>query len=66
MIRLVPDKGSHDTVEALEALLERAKSGEIIGMAYVCMLQRRGYIADDVVMELKVKDLLNKGEVPCA
>lgn len=30
------------------------------------ILKRRGYIADDVVMELKMKDVPNKGEAPCA
>lgn len=30
------------------------------------ILQRRGYIADDVVMELKLKDLPQDGGAPCA
>lgn len=43
---LVPDSVSHDTVECLKTLLEHAKSGEIIGVAYTAMLRRRGYIAN--------------------
>jgi hypothetical protein len=43
---LVPDPISHDTIECLKELLARAKSGEVIGIAYVAMLRRRQYFAD--------------------
>jgi hypothetical protein len=43
---LVPQRVSNDTVEALETLLEQARNGEVIGVAFVAMLKRRGYIAD--------------------
>lgn len=42
----VPDTVSHDTVEALETLLDHARRGEVIGIAYAVMLRRRGYIAN--------------------
>jgi hypothetical protein len=44
--RLVPDKISHDTVEALQELLALARTGDLIGVAYAGMLKRRGYIVD--------------------
>lgn len=34
---------SHDTVKCLEALLERAKQGDIIGIAYAVMYRRREF-----------------------
>ena len=43
---LVPDTLSNDTVECLAQLLEHAKSGDVIGVAFVAMLKRRGYIAN--------------------
>jgi hypothetical protein len=43
---LVPDTVSSDTVKCLETLLRHAREGEIIGIAYACMLRRRGYIAN--------------------
>ena len=44
--RLVPDALSHDTVEAIEELLAQARSGQIIGIAFVAMYKRRHYIAN--------------------
>lgn len=44
--RLVPDQISNDTVECLEQLLEAARRGQIIGMAYAAMLRRREYIVN--------------------
>jgi hypothetical protein len=43
--RLVPIDGSvsHDTVQCLEALLEKARAGEVIGVAYAVMYRRRQY-----------------------
>lgn len=37
---------SHDTVEALEFLLEMARSGDVFGVVYVAQLKRRKYIMD--------------------
>jgi hypothetical protein len=42
--RLITLNGvSHDTVECLEALLKRARRGEVIGVAYAAMYRRRQY-----------------------
>lgn len=43
---LVPDNVSHDVVECLETLLEQARSGKLIGLAYAGVLKRRGYIVN--------------------
>lgn len=43
---LVADTLSNDTIECLEQLLQHAKSGEVIGIAYTCMLKKRGYIVN--------------------
>lgn len=37
---------SHDTIEALEQLLDEAKRGRVIGLAYVAMYKRREYVTD--------------------
>lgn len=44
--RLVPDALSHDTVELLEQLLDEARRGRILGMAFVAMYKRREFIAN--------------------
>lgn len=44
--RLIPDSTSHDTVEALEALLDAAKTGEITGIAFACTLKKMRYITN--------------------
>lgn len=44
--RLVPDSLSSDTVELLEQLLDEARRGRILGIAFVAMLKRREYIAN--------------------
>ena len=44
--RLVPDNISHDTVEALEMLLQLARQGEITGIAFVCTMPRARYITN--------------------
>lgn len=44
--RLVPDQISKDTIECLEQLLDAAKRGQVIGMAYAAMLKRREYIVN--------------------
>jgi hypothetical protein len=48
--RLVPDNISHDTVECLGQLLEQAKKGELVGLAYAGMLRRRAFIVDTAGM----------------
>jgi hypothetical protein len=40
----VPGYHSHETIRALEQLLERARRGEVIGVAYAAMYRRRRYI----------------------
>lgn len=44
--RLVPDAISDDTVIALEQLLEHARKGQLIGLAFVGMYKRREYIVN--------------------
>jgi hypothetical protein len=44
--RLVADRISHDTVEALETLLAGAKSGEVTGIAFACTLRKSRYITN--------------------
>lgn len=46
MVELVPDNISEDTVEALTTLLERAQAGEITGIAFAVILQRRRFIVN--------------------
>jgi hypothetical protein len=43
---LVPDTVSRDTVKCLEILLDQARRGEIIGIAYAVMLKKRAYITN--------------------
>lgn len=43
---LIPDNVSHDTVECTRTLYEQAQRGELIGLAYVGVLRRRGYIVN--------------------
>ncbi|MCD6674881.1 MAG: hypothetical protein LT106_18765 [Burkholderiaceae bacterium] len=44
--RLVPAEVSHETVEALGQLLDQARRGEIIGIAYAVMCKGRDYFVD--------------------
>lgn len=44
--RLVPSEISHETVEALTELLDQARRGEIIGIAYAVMCKGRDVFAD--------------------
>lgn len=43
---LMPDTVSHDTVECLELLLQQARHGEVIGIAFAVMLKRRTFIVN--------------------
>lgn len=44
--RLVRDEISHETIEALEQLLDMARSGRILGFAIVAMCKRREFFAE--------------------
>lgn len=48
MTRLVhmTDKISGDSVEALEFLLAKARSGEVVGVAYIAQLKRKRFLVD--------------------
>lgn len=43
---LIEDGISRHTVQALETLLDEAKKGKIIGVAFVAMYRRREYICN--------------------
>lgn len=43
---LVPESVSQDTIDHLEELLETARAGELIGVAYAAMSKRRKYIVN--------------------
>lgn len=45
-LRLVTDSLSHDTVEAMQALLDDAKAGKLVGAAIVGMYKRGEYIVN--------------------
>lgn len=44
--RLVPAEISHETVAALDELLDQARRGEVIGIAYAVMCKGRDYFVD--------------------
>lgn len=44
--RLIPDTISTDTVTCLELLLDRARTGEVIGLAFCAMLKQRAFIVN--------------------
>jgi hypothetical protein len=43
---LIADSLSTETVKCLEALLEQARRGQVIGIAFAAMLKRRAYVAN--------------------
>lgn len=43
---LIPDNISRDTIEALETLLDLARTGELTGIAFACTLKRSRYITN--------------------
>jgi hypothetical protein len=43
---LISDTVSTDTVECLQLLLQRARKGEVIGLAFCAMLKQRAYIVN--------------------
>lgn len=44
--RLIADTISTDTIKCLELLLERARTGEVIGLAFCAMLKQRAFIVN--------------------
>lgn len=44
--RLVPDTLSTETTEALTQMLDMARRGELIGLAFAGILKRRGYFVN--------------------
>ena len=46
ILRLVANEPNRETIECLEQLLEEARSGQVIGIAYAAMYQRRSYVVD--------------------
>lgn len=59
---LIPDAISHETVEALEQLAERARAGEILGIGFVAVLKRRRYIVNSAG-ECRTDPSLTRGMV---
>lgn len=43
---LVPDTLSHDTIQCLEAMLDEARRGQLIGIAFGAIFKRRTYIVN--------------------
>jgi hypothetical protein len=43
---LVPNDVSSDTVKCLETLLEQARRGQVLGLAYAAMLRKRAYVVN--------------------
>lgn len=46
VLNLVPPAVSGDTVQALEYLLQEARAGRLVGLAWVCMIRGRLYEVD--------------------
>lgn len=46
-LRLIPDELSHDTVEALRAMLSDAEQGKMIGTSFVALYRRGEYIVNN-------------------
>jgi hypothetical protein len=45
-IHQLPAEHSHDTIACLEHLLEEARRGEIIGLAFAALCKRRKFVLD--------------------
>lgn len=43
--QLISDQLSQETIQCLERLLEEARAGKIVGIAFAALLKRRHYIA---------------------
>jgi hypothetical protein len=44
--KLVPNGVSTDTVRSLEYLLDEARKGNVIGVAYAAMFRKRSYVVN--------------------
>lgn len=42
--RVIDDQLSHDTIECLERLLQEARSGRVVGVAYAAIFKRRNFM----------------------
>lgn len=62
IIELVQPYKSQDTIEALESLLIEAKTGRLIGLAYVGLYPARAY-AIDVAGEARAAPVFTHGLV---
>lgn len=62
--RLVSDPISHNTVEALQTLLDQAKSGKLIGLAYAAMYKQREF-AVDTAGEAHRSPIFARGMIAC-
>ena len=62
--RLVPDSLSHDTIEALQSLLDDARAGRIIGIAFCAMYKQRRFIVN-TAGEAHRNPVFARGMVAC-
>lgn len=62
--RLVPDDLSHDTIEALQTLLDDARNGDIIGVAFCAMYKRRNFIVN-TAGEAHRNPVFTRGMIAC-
>lgn len=62
--RLAPDHLSHDTVEALQELLDDARKGHIIGVAFCAMYKQRKFIVN-TAGEAHRNPTFTRGMVSC-
>lgn len=62
--RLVSDVISDDTVEALEQLLDEARRGRVIGIAFAAMMKRRTFIVN-AAGEAKRNPVFTRGMLAC-
>jgi hypothetical protein len=62
--RLVPDDLSHDTVEALQTLLEDARKGDVIGVAFCAMYKQRNFIVN-TAGEAHRNPVFTRGMIAC-
>ena len=61
---LVSDEISHDTIEALTELLEDARRGELIGIAFAAMYKQRKFIVD-TAGEAHRNPIFTRGMLAC-
>lgn len=61
-IKLMPDNISPEILQALEELMEDAKSGQLIGLGFIGVYKKREYIVN-VAGELRRNPTLARGMV---